>query len=159
MSSYMHFFIRKGNEFAPIATYGRSSCTYQAFKEFAPYEKIRPLTALQLGQVDEKLRADLESQYNRDAIVERINMISKFNNSVDEKLAAIEDEVSALKELEDEEKALKRARKFVSFLLDIIDEAHSSQYYEDAAAHIDPNAYIYVGIECGGVVNVDTIEK
>ena len=52
MSSYVHFFVRKNDVFAPIATYGRSSKIYYAFDQFAPYGKIRALTASNLRVAD-----------------------------------------------------------------------------------------------------------
>lgn len=156
MSSYIHFFVRKNDVFAPIATYGRSSKVYYAFDQFAPYKKIRALTASNLRVIDSEYldRAEIFEGQIRE-IKDRIQLIASFNNDLEDKLRAIEGEESFIAEIKADAEETAAAHMFISFLRDIIAEVEYSSGY-------DPDNYLYVGIDCGdedGEVDESFIEE
>lgn len=151
MSSYIHFFLRCGDKFLPIGTYGRSTHIYQAFEHFAPWERIRPVTIHFLDGVKNTLK-DLDSLVSDiTAARERIFQIGAFNNSIDEKLNAINSIEEEIAESKEEVEEIRNARNFIGFLYDILDEA------EYSSAQLNANEYLYVGLECGGSVTVADI--
>lgn len=161
MSSYMYFFVRKGDEFAPIMQVSRSSSIYNYFKYYAPYERIAPVsTEILRDLTDTFARDDYKVQRQREDIKKRIQRICTFNNSVEEKLRAIEEELVAMRELDECQDEDNIARNFIHFLIGIVDMAHQyNDYLMVTPGDIDPDKYIYVGIECGPAVDVSTIAK
>ena len=156
MSSYIHFFVRKNDVFAPIATYGRSSKIYYAFDQLAPYGKIRALTASNLRVVDSEYldRAEYFENQIRE-VRDRIQLIASFNNDLEDKLRAIEGEESFIAEIKADAEETAAAHMFIGFLRDIIAEVEYDSKY-------DPDNYLYVGIDCGdedGEVDESFIEE
>ena len=144
MSSYIHFFVRKGDVFAPIATYGRSTRIFDCFAG-APWEKIRAVSADELREASEGLRIDepyIEQEIAR--AQNRIKTISSFSDSIADKLAAISDEEDMIAELRENLEELREAQSFVRFLRDVAAEA---EYDGEGLRDIDH--YVYVGMECG----------
>ena len=156
MSSYVHFFVRKNDVFAPIATYGRSSKIYYAFDQFAPYGKIRALTASNLRVADSEYLDRAETFENQiREIKDRIQLIASFNNDLEDKLRAIEGEESFIAEIKADAEETAAAHMFIGFLRDIIAEVEYGSKY-------DPDNYLYVGIDCGdedGEVDESFIEE
>lgn len=144
MSSYLHFFLRDNDKFLPIGTYGRGSELYQAFNDAVPYAKIAPITNAVLDSIKDDLRSSIEgSRAEERRIEDRIQLISSFNNSVEEKIEALYNLDDYLVEAREDVEAKNLAMAFISFLYDILDEALYG------CEGIDPEAYIYAGIECG----------
>ena len=144
MSSYLHFFLRDGDKFLPLATYGRGSQLYQLFTDAAPYAKIAPVTNAVLDRIKNDARSSIErSRAEISRIEDRIRLIGTFNNSIDEKIELIHDQDDFLVEMREDIEEKNMAMAFISFLYDILDEAH---YGEEG---LDAEAYLYCGIECG----------
>jgi len=152
MSCFIDFFVRKGDEFAPIGTYGRSTKVYEAFEALAPWEKIAPVTTERLKSALQRLGTGDYIRNEIDKANERIDRIGKFSNSVEEKICAIHDELKLIDELREELLETERAIAFCNFLRDIISEAEYSH-------KLDMNQYVYVGIECGSDVDASMIEN
>ena len=160
MSSYMHFFVRKNENFLPIACYSRSSAIYGAFSDFAPYEKVRPLTS---GFVSEVLHEQTENLSKWKKRLEdsrkEMELIATFNNSVEDKMQAIYDARGSIEETEEIIEECEYTVAFCRFLLNILDEADSSKYYEDEKLHLDAAHYLYYGVECGDDITSEMIEE
>ena len=160
MSAYIEFFIRHENSFLPIATYSRSDVVYQHFSDYVPYEAIKGIDRDMLRDVMEGVNAD--KQYFANAIKsieEDIEMVSKFNAPIDEKMEQIRTMKSWIRENEEMLHELQRVEYFVAFLSDIIEETeygHLSPYEPDRT--VAPNGYVYVGIEVG-MPTVDDIKE
>ena len=154
MSTYIHFFVRKHDNFAPIGTYGRSTWVFHAFESIAPWEKITVLGYKELGAAKASLSLDSVNAEIENAKA-RIAQVSSFNNSIEDKLAAvnaIEDEISEMRETVEE---IKNARAFIGFLYDILDEAEFCPL-----DGVEGNAYLYIGMECGkNVTTKDILAK
>lgn len=143
MSAYIHFFVRAGDTFCPIATYCRSSKVYTIFHR-APYEQI---TVLDKSTLSDYFN---EATIMRDALKEdivqyekRIETIKSFENSAEEKLELIEDIEISIREANDELRETEDAICFIGFLTSIL-----SEVLYDAPLGIFKNQYLYYGVEC-----------
>ena len=143
MSVYIHFFVRAGDTFCPIATYCRSSKVYEIFHR-APYEQI---TVLDKSTLSDYFN---EATIMRDNIKEhivlyekRIETITRFENSAEEKLELIMEEEELIEEANDELRETEDAICFIGFLISILSEV----LYE-APLGIFKNQYLYYGVEC-----------
>lgn len=155
MSSYVYFFVRKHDEFAPIGIYGRGTQVYQLFNARAPWEQIAPVTYGMLNAIKNELRtlqdsgaADIEKARRK------IELIPSFANSIEDKMDAIAEEESWLEELNETAKERDVAAAFVSFLFDILDAA---EYGNDETLKSDE--YVYFGVECGSAVSAQDLAK
>lgn len=143
MSAYIHFFVRAGDTFCPIATYCRSSKVYTIFHR-APYEQIMVLDKSTLSDYFN------EATIMRDNIKEhivlyekRIETITRFENSAEEKLELIIEEEELIEEAKDELIEVEDTIGFISFLISIL-----NQVLCDVPLGIYKNSYLYYGVEC-----------
>ena len=120
MSSYIHVFARKNDEFVELLRYGRSSSLYRGLSRFVPYEKIAPLTNEQICNVINELEGDQteDRSYNeRDKAL--IAQIGSWTNTIHEKFEAINDLEQAIAEREQDLEERETAIGILRFLLDI----------------------------------------
>lgn len=143
MSAYIHFFVRAGDTFCPIATYCRSSKVYEIFHR-APYEQI---TVLDKSTLSDYFN---EATIMRDNIKEhitlyekRIETITHFENSAEEKLELIMEEEELIEEANNELREIEDAICFIGFLISILNEV-----LYDVPLGIFKNQYLYYGVEC-----------
>lgn len=159
MSSYMYFFVRKNENFLPLVCYSRSNAIYEAFSDFAPYEKVRPLTSGFVSDVLNEQSEDLsELKKHLKDYHDELTLIASFNNSVEDKMQAIYDARGSIEETEEIIEECEYAIAFCRFLLDILDEADGTKYYEDENLHLDPAHYLYYGVECGDNITSEMIQ-
>ena len=151
MSAYIQFFIRNDEAFMPIGSYCRSSAIYQAFDEYMSWEKIRPLTFDLLNKISGNVKDDIaHHQKQISKIKEHKAFIATFNNSVEEKIEALEGVESLLREYEEGLDTLNHVKEYIYFLEDILEDV-------EYAEHIDENAYLYAGIEIGSPTVEDIV--
>lgn len=154
MSEYMSFFIRRdANIFVPLFTFSRSSALYQQFDYTVPYEKVRALSYSELekylGKCEScitKLKGSIRKAN------ERKTLIASFNNSVDEKVEALNEVEYDIRGAEDSIREVERAYYSILALIDIVDEIAYNPAY-------DKDKYIYAGIEICDPTNKDVEEK
>lgn len=144
MSQYIQFFIRSNsNEFLPIGVFSRCNAIYDFFEKYfnAPYEKIAAISIKDLMCLVEKIDNRIDV-YN-DKIVkleQKIKMITECNNSVEDKIVAIDGVYSDIEEYVEQRNEFKQARDYVCSLEEIIDAiAYNDRYCKDT--------YLYCGIE------------
>ena len=149
MSQYIHFFIRSTDKLLPIYTASRSSSIYLSFSDYAPYEKACALSIQELQDIREEINTRID-EWTRRIEEERTNLqlIASFNNSVEDKIEALESARDFIRENEEYVNEMKEALAFTYFLIGIYNEADDTKY-EDETARLDPNKYLYFGIECG----------
>ena len=149
MSQYIYFFIRSTDKLLPIRTASRSSAIYHFFSDYAPYEKARALSMQELQNIREKIDIRI-GEWTRRIEDERTNLqlIASFNNSIEDKIEAIETARDSIRENEECVSEMKEALAFTNFLMDIYNEADYTKY-EDETARLDPTKYLYFGVECG----------
>lgn len=143
MSEYIHFFVRTGDSFCPIATYCRSSQVFQLMRR-APYEHITVLSKETLME----FRIDAMQQLNS-LLTEKGNyetkkqLIASFNNTVEEKIEAMKEYDLDISELNCDINDATNVVNFIDFLNNIIEEVQYESYMG-----IDRNRYLYYGREC-----------
>ena len=149
MSQYIHFFVRSTDRLLPIHTTSRSSSIYHFFSDYAPYEKARALSMQELQNIREEINAQID-EWTRRIEEERasLQLIASFNNSIEDKIEALESARNGIRENEGSVNEMKEALAFTYFLMDIYNEADDTKY-EDETARLNPNKYLYFGIECG----------
>lgn len=149
MSSYANFYLRVNDNFAPIASYSRSSIIYQTVSNYVPYERlvaIRPLTINEWINTVKELKVNVEASINRYQNI--INQIFQANNSIQEKLEAVEEYKDLINEERDTIEELESAFYFFGMLDTMIEEykyGDEADKFENDEFH-----YLYVGIECPG---------
>ena len=158
MSQYIHIFVRSDkDEFVPIYCGSRSSVIYDTFGEYAPYEKIAPVTADILNKVDDDIDNRLkEYQDGIDKYNKKIDLVSRMTDvSVDERIEYTNDYMAAIDECREDMRQLERARGYVAFLRDILDEKECAvSYYDGRDVPV-----VYMGIECGTRVSLNDIKE
>ena len=143
MSAYIHFFVRIGNDFCPIATYSRNTKVYEIFNG-APYEQIEVLDRETLNDYFNKATIERDNLNEDIARYEkRIETITRFENSAEEKLELIMDVEGFLSEANDELREVEDTICFIGFLTAILMEV-----IYDAPGVIDKDSYLYYGVEC-----------
>ena len=149
MSQYIHFFVRSTDRLLPIYTTSNYSSIYRFFGDYAPYEKARALSMQELQNIREEIDIRI-GEWTRRIEDERTNfqLIASFNNSIEDKIEALENARDSIRENEEFVNEMKEALAFTSFLMDIYNEADDTKY-EDETARLNPNKYLYFGIECG----------
>lgn len=146
MSYYVNFFMRRGEKFFPIGSYSRNHNIFKAFDNYAPWEKIRPLTVAALRQIgNECSQMKTECERRIEEKEKKKQLVASFNNSVEEKYEVICDLDDSIDELRQEHIEEEMTEHFCIFLEAMIDEIR----YGESNEEIDPNAYLYVGIEIG----------
>ncbi len=146
MSQYADFFIRtKNDEFLRIGCFTSSSKVYQAFRYYAPWEKIRAVTTEKLESIIHALEED-KHQYevNIDDYRQEIKFLTQLQADIDEILEHRFDIMKSIKEVQEEIEEIDAAIGYVCALLWILDSIH----YADVSGY-NKDQYIYVGIEAG----------
>lgn len=158
MSSYIHFFIRSDNRMMPLLTRCRSSVIYQFFDSHAPYEKVAPLSKNGLESVFTGIY-DVIDKINAQINELRANqaLVAQFNNSVEEKMEEINSIKVDIADCEDSLAELRDAKSFVKLLLCIYEEAYDTKW-EEEENRLDPEHYLYCGIDCG-TPSISDVEK
>ena len=138
MSQYIEFFVKsKEDNFTCIASFSRSNNIYQALANIVPYEKICKLTHTLMANAIEKLQETLVKYRRMNlAYQSEITNICTFNNSVEDKLMAIEDITNNIREIDEDIDTLDNDIKYLQVLQSMIDE----MYYT-------PDIGLYCGIE------------
>ena len=149
MSQYIHFFVRSTDRLLPIRTASRSSSIYQFFCNYAPYEKARALSMQDLQNIRDEISSQID-EWTRRIEEERasLQLIASFNNSIDDKIEALESARDSIQENEEYVNEMKEALAFTYFLMGMYNEADDTKY-EDETTRLNPNKYLYFGIECG----------
>ena len=92
-------------------------------------------------QIDEWTHSIEEDRTN-------LQLIASFNNSIEDKIEALESARGSIRENEESVSEMKEALAFTYFLMDMYNEADDTKY-GDETARLDPTKYLYFGIECG----------
>ena len=135
--------MRAGDTFCPIGTYSRNTKVYEIFRH-APYEQIEVLDRETLNDYFNEatiMRNDLKEDVVR--YEKRIETITRFENSAEEKLELIMEEEGLIEEANNELREIEDVICFIGFLISIL-----SEVLYDAPVGINKDSYLYYGIEC-----------
>lgn len=145
MSQYIEFYIKGKNEYLPIGIFSRSNSIYRIMSESVnvpAYDKVAPLKVQHISlalkdATDEKLRFEKRIAELR----EEKALIATFNNSVEDKTAAIFNINEDIKSYEELIEEINVAIGYLTSLYNIIDAVRYMKDY-------DVDNYVYCGIEC-----------
>ena len=134
MSQYIEFFVKSKED-----TFSRNNDIYQVLMNTVPYGKICKLTHTLIANAIDNLQED-SIKYHQIRLNHQneIANICTFNNSVEDKLIAIENIRDNITDLDEEIAALDEAIKYLQVLQSMIDD----MYYT-------PDVGLYCGIEVG----------
>lgn len=118
MSQYIYFFARVDGRFLNLGEFSRSSWLFQNCG--APFEAVREVSPSTFLRLKRELEEDI-IRFDSKILAqkERKKEISEFNNSVSEKLVAIEGIDSLIEDLEYERDETKERLRFVDFLYQV----------------------------------------
>lgn len=149
MSQYIDIFIEREGIFIPLGSYSRGSSLYIETSEFLPYEQIRHLTGDELRSIASKISKGIEDNKKRIESCEKDKFaIGHFNNSLDEKLEALEEINQGILEWKEIIEESECARSTLEVLADIADNGN----------YCSPQVRIYAGIEISNPTKEDIIE-
>lgn len=161
MSQCIHFFVRSTDRLLPIRTAFRSSSIYQFFSDYAPYGKARALSMQELQNIREDISTQIDEWTHRiEESRANLQLIASFNNSVEDKIEALESAQGTIRANEELINDMNVALAFTYFLMDMYNEADDTKY-EEETARLDPTKYLYFGIECGtpSIAEIDEWEN
>lgn len=123
MSQYIDFYIKtKDNKYINLFDYSRNSAIYEYAEDYIECDMGRLLDINLINTIINSLKEE-DSKYEPELnkLNNRINIVSNFNNSVEDKMEeihSIENQIEELKELHEQ---LKSAINFYQTLYDIVD--------------------------------------
>jgi len=149
MSSYVNFYLRVNDVFAPIGSYSRNSEIYKAIEHYSIYGKIIPLKYDMIKSILEDIEQSIS---NVQATIQKDNetchLVMSSQNSLAEKLDTIhtiKDGIADAYKLIEE---LQFAYALFHIYEDILDEIE----YGLKAVGTDSCHYIYFGIDACGTL-------
>lgn len=151
MSQYIQFYIKGIDSFYPIATFSRSTKIYEMFREEGaiPFEELVPITNKRLEYVCDGCRNRIEViNKNISNYKETIAHIDKWDAPISDKIDAIDTYKEYIEDCEETLREFETVRGFVAFLYGLIEEADGTKYESDIET-LNPNTYVWAGIEVG----------
>ena len=143
MGCNISFFARVGDEFALLGTFGRCSFIYEVTRQWAPWQKVRPLGDAELQDLRCKAEDSLaQVREDKQRSEERIQLILQMDGSVNERLDAITEEQGAIMSYKLDAAEREEAVNFFTFLLSM---NHNIEFVE--YKNMTHDRYIYVGME------------
>ncbi len=152
MSSYINFYLRVNDNFAPIDSYSRSTELYQAISGNLPYEHIRAYTQ---ADILEWIRT-LEGQKERYEETKRQNE-KRCSRVMEAKNTPLVEKIQYTEDIDDMNEELDRFIKEIEYTIHTLQIFRSmiDEYKwvdnEDSFKN-DYNHYIYAGIEANGTL-------
>ena len=150
MSSYIEFYLRKGENYLPLGAWSRNSKLYEVFKDFAEYGVATPITRKIISMIYTNINeniTDLKKQIKK--CKKSIKFFNKSHLSYEDLIEGYNSFQLDIEDYKEELTALKRTKAWAYALNEILLEAESTCYEDDESLHINPDEYIYVGIDCG----------
>lgn len=159
MSQYIQFFIRCEDKFVPCWLFSKYEVFYKNFDACGvPYGKIIPITEDILCTVETDL-IDKEAECKANIRKERelIESIRQFNNTVDEKLEAIQSVNDTISDLEYEQRQIYICKCIINVFKEILSTA---KYRDDGCplANYTEDTVLYAGIEVPEYPTMDDLE-
>ena len=152
MSQYLEIYVKsKEDNFIYLDAFSRSTFMYRLFNEDvgAPYEKVRKMTRARLQEAIEIGSGYLQGAIERKKRHEdTLQLISSFNNSVNEKMEAIYEHQEILEEYNE---SITEWEWTMNYLRVLASMAESMSYEGSKAG-------LYYGIEVGAPTLEDIVE-
>ena len=152
MSQYLEIYVKsKEDNFTYLDAFSRSTAMYRLLNEDigAPYGKVRKLEKARLQEAIEIARGYLEGFIERKKRHgDMLQLISSFNNPVDEKIEAI---YELQQDLEEYDESIEEMEYVINYLR-VLTSMVESMSYEGSKAGL------YYGIEVGNPTIDDIVE-
>lgn len=146
---YLNIYLRGKDDFYPIIAIDDETIEYDLLCKDAPYGKIRPLRQDYVNELKKgltrkinNLRKSLKKQKRQ------LYVFTGIKNTFRETAKAINEINDSISETEERIENYKKALSVFDCLDMMLFEASETKYYEDKSRIIDPDKYIYFGIEC-----------
>ena len=154
MSRSINFFIRGKDNFYPIGSYSGNTAIYQMFIEsnVGSWEKVSPMTYLGIEQIRTSI-SENKRGFGEMIIAyeDKIELIKKMKNSVEEKMEYISSYTKTIEEYKETVDELDKCYYFISFIEGMMEECEWSW-------DVNPEEYVYVGFEISNPSKEDIIE-
>jgi len=139
MSQYVNFFIRHNNgEFISIGDYSRSNPIYQALYDLVPYNSATPLTQSIYDNAYEDMTSSIENYKKFIEDYKKQNaLIATMSDPLKEKLEAIAENESAIKDLEEEIDMYTAQRYYLNHYFDMNCDWEKNQVW--VGIEVDPS--------------------
>lgn len=136
MSSYVEFYVEQNGVYINVGSYSRSNPMYQILSDMVPYEKGIVLDDALFNAAEEEFEDSIKESKDRvEALKNTINLIGAMESSIDEKIEAIENRQSLIKEYEEDiEMYEAQLMQFKTF-------------YRMVDPYIKPEIKVWVGVE------------
>lgn len=103
MSSYIEFYVEQGGTYINVGSYSRSNPMYQILSDMVPYEKGMVLDDALFNEAEKEFEADIKESKDRvEALKNTIQLIGAMEGPIVEKVEAIEEKQSLIKEYEED---------------------------------------------------------
>lgn len=147
MSQYANIYLRYKDNFIPIDNISRSNhILYPLLNEYFPYGKLRPMSINKLTSIRSELVNSRDTiKNNLEDQEKKIAIIQGCNNSIDDKMIAINDILSYKEDYETDLEDINYWLNFLDFLRTLIDSYHYDGENEISDEMRDK--YIWCGIE------------
>lgn len=147
MSSYVNFYLRINDLFISLGSWRRSSEMYQALRSESPYGKIRSFSYKDLLEIATDLNDKIDHlKEMKENDENQCQMILQANNSLDEKMEAINEIRNNSEEIDSIIKEVGITVATLHVFCDMIKEYK----YNSVKLSNDCDHYVYVGIDANG---------
>jgi hypothetical protein len=136
MSSYVEFYVEQGGTYINVGSYSRSNPMYQILSDMVPYEKGMVLDDALFNEAEKEFEADIKESKDRvEALKNTIQLIGAMEGSIVEKVEAIEEKQSLIKEYEEDIEMYEA--QFMQF----------KTFYRMIDPYVKPEIRVWVGVE------------
>lgn len=136
MSSYVEFYVEQGGTYINVGSYSRSNPMYQVLSDMVPYENGTILNDALFAKAEKEFETTIKEYKDKVADLKNtINLIGTMEGSISEKVEAIEEKQSWIKDYEEDiEMYEAQLMQFKTF-------------YRMVDPYIKPEIKVWVGVE------------
>lgn len=136
MSSYVEFYVEQNGVYINIGSYSRSNPMYQVLSDMVPYENGMILNDALFNDAEKEFEVTIKEYKDRVADLKNtINLIGTMEGPISEKVEAIEEKLSLIKEYEEDIEMYEA--QFMQF----------KTFYRIVDRYIKPEINVWVGVE------------
>ena len=136
MSSYVEFYVEQNGIYINVGSYSRSNPMYQVLSDMVPYENGTILNDALFAEAEKEFETTVREYKDKVADLKNtINLIGTMEGSISEKVEAIEEKQSWIKDCEEDIDMYEA--QFMQF----------KTFYRMVNPYIKPEIKVWVGVE------------
>ena len=136
MSSYVEFYVEQNGIYINVGSYSRSNPMYQVLSDMVPYENGTILNDALFAEAEKEFETTIREYKDKVADLKNtINLIGTMEGSISEKVEAIEEKQSWIKDCEEDIDMYEA--QFMQF----------KTFYRMVNPYIKPEIKVWVGVE------------